>query len=214
MASYLFNTYTGGTSYTKSYAKIQTLTEEQSNTLVFDKSRHSIWTHGEEYGYNKTLKTDGTSYTSGSFVAYLKEDNDNIIVSYGNNVKYATNLLGGQPGFIPYQSAENTTTFLPGVNTANYVLKYNKTTNAPVWDINNMTSSEQSTDKLFLIGGKTQATSVVTYSNATCYLDNTQMFTSKTARIYDNNVYIGSGTNNQCHEQYDTTNKCLKFIFD
>lgn len=214
MASYLFNTYTGGTSYTNSYAKIKTLTEEQSNTLVFDKSRHSIWTHGEEYGYNKTLKTDGTSYTNGFFIAYLSEDKDNIIVSYGNNVKYATNLIGGQKGSIPYQNSASTTTFLNGTNAANFVLKYNNSSNIPYWDANNMTGSNQSTNKLFLIGGQTQANSVVTYSNTTCYLDASQVLTSKTARIYDNNVYIGSGTNNQCHEQYDTTNKCLKFIFD
>ena len=28
------------------------------------------------------------------------------------------------------------------------------------------------------------------------------------------NVYVGSASGSQCHQQYDATNKCLKFIFD
>ena len=33
-------------------------------------------------------------------------------------------------------------------------------------------------------------------------------------RSAGNNLYIGSASSSQCHQQYDTTNKCLKFIFD
>ena len=33
-------------------------------------------------------------------------------------------------------------------------------------------------------------------------------------RLSANNLYIGSASNSQCHQQYDSTNKCLKFIFD
>lgn len=33
-------------------------------------------------------------------------------------------------------------------------------------------------------------------------------------RAANNNVYVGSASGSQCHQQYDTTNKCLKFIFD
>lgn len=33
-------------------------------------------------------------------------------------------------------------------------------------------------------------------------------------RASGNNLYVGSAANSQCHQQYDTTNKCLKFIFD
>ena len=35
-----------------------------------------------------------------------------------------------------------------------------------------------------------------------------------TLRSSGNNLYIGSASNSQCHQQYDSTNKCLKFIFD
>lgn len=33
-------------------------------------------------------------------------------------------------------------------------------------------------------------------------------------RAKGNDLYIGSASNSQCHQQYDATNKCLKFIFD
>lgn len=33
-------------------------------------------------------------------------------------------------------------------------------------------------------------------------------------RAAGNNLYVGSAANSQCHQQYDATNKCLKFIFD
>jgi len=33
-------------------------------------------------------------------------------------------------------------------------------------------------------------------------------------RLSANNLYIGSATTSQCHQQYDATNKCLNFIFD
>ena len=33
-------------------------------------------------------------------------------------------------------------------------------------------------------------------------------------RASGNNIYVGSTSGSQCHQQYDTTNKCLKFIFD
>ena len=34
------------------------------------------------------------------------------------------------------------------------------------------------------------------------------------ANVYSRNVYIGSASGSQCIQQYDSTNKCLKFIFD
>lgn len=33
-------------------------------------------------------------------------------------------------------------------------------------------------------------------------------------RAKENDVYVGSASGSQCHQQYDATNKCLKFIFD
>lgn len=33
-------------------------------------------------------------------------------------------------------------------------------------------------------------------------------------RATGNDVYVGSTSGSQCHQQYDNTNKCLKFIFD
>ena len=52
MASNIFNTYTSGDgSYTTTYNKIKTLSGDAPYSLIFDKSRHSIWTQGTEYGY-------------------------------------------------------------------------------------------------------------------------------------------------------------------
>ena len=37
---------------------------------------------------------------------------------------------------------------------------------------------------------------------------------STIVRSSGGNVYVGSASGSQCHQQYDSTNKCLKFIFD
>ena len=42
----------------------------------------------------------------------------------------------------------------------------------------------------------------------------TGMLKATGLRASGNNVYVGSASGSQCHQQYDTTNKCLKFVFD
>ena len=81
-------------------------------------------------------------------------------------------------------------------------------------DTKNTAGSTNSTSQLYLIGATSQAANPQTYSNSNLYLDNTQTLVMKDARVSDNDLYIGSASNSQCHQQYDATNKCLKFIFD
>lgn len=81
-------------------------------------------------------------------------------------------------------------------------------------DTKNTAGSTNSTSKLFLIGATEQSANPQTHSNSTLYIDSTQTLVAKTARVTDNDLYIGSASASQCHQQYDATNKCLKFIFD
>ena len=81
-------------------------------------------------------------------------------------------------------------------------------------DTKNTAGSTNSTSKLFLIGATEQSANPQTHSNSTLYIDSTQTLVAKTARVTDNDFYIGSASASQCHQQYDATNKCLKFIFD
>ena len=52
------------------------------------------------------------------------------------------------------------------------------------------------------------------YSNSIMANPSTGDVVSASYRASGNNVYVGSGTGSQCHQQYDATNQCLKFIFD
>ena len=80
MASNIFNIYTGGNgSYTTTYNKIKTLTNDTPYSLIFDKSRHSIWTQGEEYGYGfKGLSSSG----SGDLVTNITSSEGIVTISY------------------------------------------------------------------------------------------------------------------------------------
>lgn len=52
------------------------------------------------------------------------------------------------------------------------------------------------------------------YANSIMANPSTGDVVSASYRASGNNVYVGSGTGSQCHQQYDATNQCLKFIFD
>lgn len=42
----------------------------------------------------------------------------------------------------------------------------------------------------------------------------TTVYAGTNVRAAGGDVYVGSASGSQCHQQYDSTNKCLKFIFD
>lgn len=69
--------------------------------------------------------------------------------------------------------------------------------------------------------GNTDETNAVKYSSGLNYNPSTNLLTNAgdivsdgDVRVKGNDLYIGSATTTQCHQQYDNTNKCLKFIFD
>jgi len=91
MPSQLFNTYTGNTtapSYANSFSKIQSLTDDQFNSLVFDRNRHSIWAQGEEYGYTgfKNLTVNSSYLTAPTY------NHSNYI---NNSAGYARRFIDG-----------------------------------------------------------------------------------------------------------------------
>lgn len=69
--------------------------------------------------------------------------------------------------------------------------------------------------------GNTDETNAVKYSSGLNYNPSINLLTNAgdivsdgDVRVKGNDLYIGSATTTQCHQQYDDTNKCLKFIFD
>ena len=52
------------------------------------------------------------------------------------------------------------------------------------------------------------------YSNSIMANPSTGEVVASILRAKGNDVYVGSASGSQCHQQYDATNKCLKFIFD
>jgi len=136
MPSQLFNTYTSNVataSYANTYSKIQSLTEDPFNSLVFDRNRHSIWAQGEEYGYTgfKNLTVNSSYLTAPTFnnsnyinnnagyarrfidgVKYEK-DNDSITVSY--TYAYESSLS---------QTNANTGDFLRGISVSGHQITY------------------------------------------------------------------------------------------
>ena len=79
--------------------------------------------------------------TSGQFISTIATSNAPFIVSSTTqvaNLNVATsgstsNVLGGDAGSLPYQSAANTTTYLARTATNNSTLAFNSSTNAPFW---------------------------------------------------------------------------------
>lgn len=96
------------------------------------------------------------------------------------------NLEGGAAGSIPYQNAENSTTFLAAPTTNGYVLKYNTTNKAPYWaadiDTKNTAGNTTTTSKLYLVGttstSSTANNSVKTYVNSSIYSQNYELVTA------------------------------------
>lgn len=101
-------------------------------------------------------------------------------------VGLTTNLKGGAIGSIPYQNAENSTTFLAAPTTNGYVLKYNTTNKAPYWaadtDTKNTAGNTTTTSKLYLVGTTTTSStsnnSVKTYVNSSIYSQNYELVTA------------------------------------
>ncbi len=61
----------------------------------------------------------------------------------------------------------------------------------------------------------TNETNTVNYSSKLNYNPSTGMLSNTgDIRVGNGNLYIGSASESQCHQEYDATNKCLKFIFD
>lgn len=52
------------------------------------------------------------------------------------------------------------------------------------------------------------------YSDSIMANPSTGDVVSATYRATGNNIYVGASTGSQCHQQYDSTTKSLKFIFD
>ena len=69
-------------------------------------------------------------------------------------------------------------------------------------------------------GAAVESTTNIVYANKDIEVNpssgtiRTPIVDATTVRASGNNVYVGSASGSQCHQQYDTTNKCLKFIFD
>ena len=93
MASNVFNTYNGDGSYSTTYNKIKTLDADTSNSLVFDNKRHSIWTHGEEYGYSRSISISSSG--TGNFVNGVSISNDNNAYTITVSKGYAVDTLSG-----------------------------------------------------------------------------------------------------------------------
>ena len=62
--------------------------------------------------------------------------------------------------------------------------------------------------------GTSTTTNVVNSSSSLNFNPSTGLLTTTDIRVSGNDVYVGSASGSQCHQQYDSTNKCLKFIFD
>ena len=124
--------------------------------------------------------------------------------------------------------------------TANYYLKANGAGSAPTWEqfptIPEVPSGAVFTDekvkqsastinkygRLLITGNNTTAPSgdITDGYTGYAYYANSIMANPSTGEIVANKVrasedlYIGSASGSQCHQQYDSVNKCLKFIFD
>lgn len=81
---------------------------------------------------------------------------------------------------------------------------------SPSWAKILFTASTSSTST----GSITNATNSVYYINSFSVQPSTGEVDATSYRANGNNVYIGASATSQCHQQYDATNKCLKFIFD
>ena len=55
---------------------------------------------------------------------------------------------------------------------------------------------------------------VVYYVNSVEVQPSTGTLKAPIVRASSNDLYVGSASASQCHQQYDATNQCLKFIFD
>lgn len=62
--------------------------------------------------------------------------------------------------------------------------------------------------------GTSTTTNVVNSSSSLNFNPSTGLLTTTDIRVSGKDVYVGSASGSQCHQQYDSTNKCLKFIFD
>lgn len=96
--------------------------------------------------------------------------------------------------------------FSNGVPTATtYSLAKSVPSNAVFTDTKNTAGSTDTSSKIFLIGATSQAANPQTYSHDTVYVD-------ASSRVVSNNGYI-VGANSAVTMQYDSTNKCLNFVF-
>ena len=164
--------------------------------------------------------TNYTDYT-------VKKDGTGATGSWGINItgtaSNATNLAGGAANKIPYQTAAGTTAFL-NTGSSGQVLKAG-TNGALSWGTDNDTKNTAGTTnsasvKLFVVGAKEQSANPQTFTNVNTYINTDNNLYSNgfvaatSVRAKGGDVYVGSASTAQCHQQYDAVNKCLKFIFD
>ena len=135
----------------------------------------------------------------------------------------ATNLAGGAANKIPYQTAAGTTSFI-AAGTSGQVLKAG-TNGVPTWGTDNDTKNTAGTTnsasvKLFIVGAKEQSANPQTFTNVNTYINTDNNLYSNgfvaatSVRAKGKDMYLGTASADQFHMQYDSTTRCVKFIFD
>ena len=148
---------------------------------------------------NLNYRTTVAKLSNGTIRIY-KEDEDDMLPSMNGNAGKVLTVNSNETG------AEWNTIVFPDVDKVKQVLSV-----SDVYGRLMITANNTSTASGSIVNN---AVAYSYYSDLIMANPTTGDVVSNTFRAKGNDVYIGSSTNSQCHQQYDATNKCLKFIFD